>query len=60
MHAAQHAIVWNNVADRLKRTAEAAGLEASKGTETQLLTLAVFAGTIAAAYHDAARTFKSE
>ena len=60
MHAAQHAVVWNNVADRLKRTAEAAGMEVTPSTEILLLALAVFAGTVAAAYKDTATTFKSE
>jgi hypothetical protein len=54
MNAAQHAVVWDNVADRLKRTAEAAAIDASTSIETMLLALAVFAGTVAAAYKDTA------
>ncbi len=55
MTAAQHAIVWNNVAERLKRTAAAAkAAHLTDGAENALLQLAVFAGTIACAYQDCA------
>lgn len=57
MTTKQHSIVWNNVADRLRRTAEDAVKEGATGTETAMLQLAVFAGTIAAAYRDAATVF---
>ena len=58
MNAAQHAVVWNNVADRLKRTGEAAAIETTTSTATLLLALAVFAGTVASAYKDTATVFK--
>lgn len=60
MTAEQHAVVWNNVADRMKRFAEAAKVEGAPGVETALLQLAVFAGTIAAAYNDTATAFKAD
>lgn len=60
MTAAQHAIVWNNVADRLKRTAQAAAVEANRATEISFMQLSIFAATIASAYQDTATVFKLE
>lgn len=58
MNAAQHSVVWNNVADRLKRMAEVAKDEGARGAETSMLQLSVFAAVIASAFQDVSAEFK--
>lgn len=60
MTAAQHSIVWNNVADRLRRTADAAKVEANHATHISFMQLSIFAATIALAYKDTATVFKAD
>lgn len=60
MRAAQHAVVWSNVADRCKRISDEAGIEGVAAVKTDFLKFSTLAMVIASAYRDASTEFKGD